>query len=302
MKSERRHELQHNDLLVWVNSVVERIKPYGTLIMLLVVLAVVAFAGWRWWSRQAQADTAYAWDELFGAMNSGDPAVVSDVAEQQPNSEVGQWAGLVAADMYLSNGSRQLFDSKATAAQDLRKSVDGYLSVLQVSRSSTIRERATFGLAKAYESLAGTRQSEGELEKAVQYYQEVASTWPDGAFAGIANQRIEDLQRKETREFYDKFAQYDPQPAYTDEAPPGGAEPTLDLRSLDEGTVPDHTEAIKPGAAPSAEDEAAGAMPASETAAEPAAEAKPQPEAEEAPAETPAGEPAEKPAEAPAVE
>jgi len=147
-------------------------------------------------------------------------------------------------------------ESKATAAQDLRKAVDQYLGVLSSSRQPAIRERATFALAKAYEALAATRQSEGELEKAVGYYQEVASTWPDGAYAGVAQRRIEDLQRQETKEFYDKFAQYDPQPAYSSPLPGGGQTPPLDFESFDEGNVPDLSAAINPPADESPEPEA----------------------------------------------
>lgn len=244
MKRERRHELQQNDLLAWVNGIVEAVRPYSTLIVLLVVLAAVAFGGWKWWSRSAAAESAYAWDDLFNAMSSRNPAEVQEVAELRPGSDVAQWAMLVAGDMYLSSGCQGLFQSKATAAQDLRKAVDSYLSVLGESQNPVLRERATFGLARAYESLAGTRQSAGEIEKAIQHYGEVVENWPDGAYAGAAAERLEDLERQSTKEFYDQFAQYDPQPAYSDQPGPGRKPLEFDADTLDAGKVEDFSKAL----------------------------------------------------------
>jgi len=239
MKGERRHELHQNDLLAWVNNVIQSVKPYSTLIALLAVFAAVAIGGWKWWKRDAATQAASAWDELFSAMNSGSPAQVNEVAELRPGSDVGHWAAVVAGDMYLDAGCRQLFRSKATAAQELRKAVEQYLGVLEQSRASALRERATFGLARAYEALAGTRQSEGELDKARQYYQELVSTWPEGAYATTAHRRLEDLERQDIKVFYDKFAQYDPQPAYSEQPLPEGERPSFDLDSLEEEKVPD---------------------------------------------------------------
>ena len=50
MKSERRHELQHNDLADWFLTTYESMLPYRTVIIfgtLLVVVAAVAWTIWR---------------------------------------------------------------------------------------------------------------------------------------------------------------------------------------------------------------------------------------------------------------
>ena len=120
MKGERRHELQQNDLLAWVNNLGDQIKPYSTLITLLLVLAVVSVGAWRWWSRESATQAAQAWNDLLGAVNSGNPSVVTEVAEERPGSDVAQWAAVVAGDMYLNTGCQELFRSKATAASGSR--------------------------------------------------------------------------------------------------------------------------------------------------------------------------------------
>jgi len=248
MKGERRHELQQNDLLVWVNNALEGVKPYATLITLLLLLAAVATAGWTFWDRQANQEATYAWEELFGAMNSGDRAAqASAVAEQCPGSDVAEWATVVSADTYLDSGCQQLFRSKATAVLELDKAVNQYREVLQTSRTDVIRERASYGLARAYEALAGTRQSGKELDEATKFYQEVATVWPDGTYAEAAGRRLEDLQRPQTLQFYDKFAQFDPKPAYTEMPDTGVEGPKFDLDSLDNMSLDGLYDQLGPG-------------------------------------------------------
>ena len=240
MKGERRHELQHNDLLIWINRLIERVKPYSTLAVLLAILVLVSILGWRWWNHQSSTEAAQAWDDLFGAMDSGNPSLVSQVAESRPDSRVGQWSAVVAAEMYLNKGCQELFRDKLNAGQDLRKAVTEFSAVLSTSRTPAIRQRATFGLAKACEALTGTPQSQGDLEKAIENYQLVASTWPDGPYAKEAALRAEDLQRHDMREFYDKFAKYEPKPTFSEKSAAGNKEgpPALDLKSLDEMSAP----------------------------------------------------------------
>lgn len=289
MKGERRHELQQNDLLIWVNNVVLAVKPHVATILAVVLLVVVATVGWTMWQKTRNIESAGSWDRLYAAVASGQPSVVDGVASERPGSDVSCWASVMAGDMYLGQGCQQLFTSKATAGQDLRKAVDQYRTVLKASRNSVLRERASFGLGRAYESLAGTRQSQGELQEAIKSYKEVVENWPDGAYAGMAKQRLDDLQRKDTLAFYDQFAQFDPQPEYTP-LPPGDAGPKFDLDALDDNMVPDFSKALNldlDGMDSTPEpDSPPESAPATDSADPPeAATDSPQPAAEDAPAD-----------------
>ena len=93
-----------------------------------------------------------------------------------------------------------------------------------------LRERATFGLARTYESLSGTRRAENELQKAIETYEGVVKNWPKGAYAEMASRRLEELRSPETKRFYDKLAQYDPKPVFADT--PGGPGKDLDLGAV----------------------------------------------------------------------
>ena len=244
MKRERRHELHHNELLEWINRVMETIGPYTNLVLGVLLLAAVTIGAWKWWTRSSANEQAAAWTQLYGALSSQNPAEVLSVAEQRPGSDVAYWAAVVAGDMYLSQGCDELFRSKATAGQELRKAVEEYLTVLKRSSSEMIRERATFGLARAYEALAGTSEGQGGLNEAIRYYEDVIKSWPDGTYTALADQRLKDLNNQATKVFYDKFAQYDPQPAYRGQPGMPGEPPPFDLDGLDDQDIPDFSKAL----------------------------------------------------------
>jgi hypothetical protein len=62
-----------------------------------------------------------------------------------------------------------------------------------------LAERATFGLAKARESL-------GQLDEARRGYAAVAAEFPEGALAGLARKHAATVDREATRQWYDWFA------------------------------------------------------------------------------------------------
>lgn len=283
MKSEERHKLQENALAKSLVGVMERVAPYMNAILAVLLLVIVVFGVMKWWRSQSATAAANAWDDLYAAVGANDPAALDRVVEQNQGTEVAYWAAVLSGDIHLASGCQDLFSNKATATQELRKAVEKYQLVRSESRTACLRERATFGVARAYESLAGTRQSEGELPKAIQAYEEVVKNWPKGAYATAAQERIDDLKNPKIKSFYDKFAQYDPQPAFT---PGGPGKPLFDSKSLPEGApIPDFSKKLNDAAKDKepAKDEAK-APPATKDAAPAKEEAKP---AEKAPAKAP---------------
>ena len=51
MKSERRHELQHNVLADWLAKSAETIKPYQNMVFWAVAVGAGGSGGYAWWSR-----------------------------------------------------------------------------------------------------------------------------------------------------------------------------------------------------------------------------------------------------------
>ena len=227
MKSQRRHELEHNALLDWLATTYKQAEPYLNLVLGIVVAAALVVFGYSWWSRQAAGQTAEAWDRFYQAQTANNPVEFEKVAESYPGTHVGQYAAVNAADLRLIFGLNQRFSNQAGAMPELRKAVGLYL-MADESSSPMLRQRATFGLARAYEGL-------GDLEKAIQYYRQLTEKWPKGAYDEVASHALTQLQKPETKAWFDRFAKYDPKPAFTDEP---GKKPVFNLDTFKEPAAP----------------------------------------------------------------
>ena len=235
MKSEERHRLQHNQLADWIAKTITTIKPYQNPILIGLLLVTVGIVAYSVWSRVSAAENTQAWNELNAALESGNIAKLAKVREDHPSTHVAHVAAVVEADYTLADGCNRLFVSKAVANQELAKAIELYLTVLDQSRNSSLLERATFGLARAREAKAVCKVADvnqEELDKAMGLYQEVSTKWPDGAFAIAAARRLDDLKRPATKRLYDRFAKFDPKPAYSGESGLPGQKPSFDLNSL----------------------------------------------------------------------
>ena len=229
MKSERRHELQHNELADWLAKMGEAIRPHQNAILAGLVTVLIVVLGYTYWSRTSAARTTEAWDQVSAAIEGGKIDELAQVAEDYPNSYVGHMAAVVLADVRLAEGCNGLFTDNANARQDLTKAIHLYTIVRDRSRTPSLLERATFGLARA-------RESKGELESAEKLYEEITSTWPEGTYTVAASERLEDLKRPATKKLYDDFRGFDPKPSFSS----GSADrPRFELEDLSEDALED---------------------------------------------------------------
>ncbi|HPP53336.1 MAG TPA: tetratricopeptide repeat protein, partial [Thermoguttaceae bacterium] len=196
-----------------------------------------------------------AWQEVLMnmAVAREKPSELEKTAENFTGSEPGQWAALLAAEAYLANGCDALFQNKAEAREYLNRSRELFQRVLDESRNEMLRERATFGLARADEAA-------GDLEKAIESwsspsaksgqadrgYQGVLNLWPKGAYAEAAKARLEDLKRYSTKKFYDDFVRWTPRPL-----PPEPGDSVLKAKTGPELTIPEGP-VFTPGELPNA--------------------------------------------------
>ena len=210
MKSQERHKLQQNALADWLAKVITATRPYHNAILTGLIVVILVFIVAAWWNSESAAQAENAWTQFFTAFGNSSTSQLVKVAEDYPRSKASPAAVLAAADLQLAQGCNLLFINKASANQELNKAVEMYQSVLDQTRSAVFRAQATFGLAR-------TREAQGKLESAVELYSELTTQWPDTAFAQLAARRLEDLKRAATKELYDKFAQFDPKPAFSKE-------------------------------------------------------------------------------------
>ncbi len=225
MKSERRHELEHNELADWLGGSVETVKPYANVIFGVLLAVLIVVVGGTWWARQSQSQQTESWDAFYTALTSNNPVDLATMAEDYPQSKAADWARVVAADMHLNAGCNQLFTNRADANIELDKAVEFFEEVLDKSQQRVLLDRATYGLAR-------TREAMGELDEAKVLYEKVTQNWSKGPFAEIAANRLKDLEQTGTLAFYDRFAKFDPKPAFSDLPGIPGAGPLFDDSSL----------------------------------------------------------------------
>ena len=215
MKRERRHELQHNDLAEWMIKAYERVVPYRNMVLGTSLLVfVLAIALWFWRSHSF-AQAAEAWNSLgipvfqpqFAAEQT--IGVMQHTAQTNPGMAAAEWAEVFAGDSALMVGTNKVLTDKKIGIEYLSQAQKLYTDALATITIPAAREQAMFGKARAMESLI---QNKTQLDEAVAAYQELKKSFPLGMFQAIADQRIEQLQKKETLKFYEKLAQYSPKP------------------------------------------------------------------------------------------
>jgi tetratricopeptide (TPR) repeat protein len=208
MKSEERHKLQQNELADWLAKTITTIKPYQNAIISGIIVLILAVIFLTWWNSESSTQAGSTWRQYVEAISAGDTGALEKVAEDNPHSQASAAADLAAADIKLFQGCNMLFENKTTANQELSKAAELYQRVIDQAKSPAILAQATFGLAR-------TRESQGKLDEAIQYYTKTASELPNSVYAQMASKRLEDVKQKSTKEMYDKFAKFDPKPAFS---------------------------------------------------------------------------------------
>jgi predicted negative regulator of RcsB-dependent stress response len=226
MKSERRHELQHNELAEWLFKTGEQLKPHQNLIMAVIAAVAVAIIGYTWWTRHTASRINQGWTELGRAMDAGSPDLFAAIADEYPDTVVGQTAAVLLGDVRLSAACNQRFASATLAQRELKAAQDSYAKVLENNLSETLRERATYGMARV-------RETDGQLDAAKQLYSDLVTQWPSGAFAAAAKQRLADFKDPETKLMFASLHKYEPKGEFSEEpgslATPPSAPPVFDV-------------------------------------------------------------------------
>ena len=202
MKTERRHDLQTNELADRLTHWIAAAEPYSrTILGVLLAVVAIVFASGIVAMRDAEK-AAQGWDKFFGALESSNPQDLEKTAEIYASTKVAQWARLAAADLVLNSSINKLLTDKAEAQDELRRVAEMYHRVLTESEEkSPLVARAKYGLAR-------TQESQGLLPLAREEYNEIVRE--GGPFAEAAKERALDLDRPETKAFYDWLASYTP--------------------------------------------------------------------------------------------
>lgn len=204
MKSDRRHELQTNELADGMGHWIERARPHFKTVAAGLVAAVALVCAYLFLTHQSQTREAEGWDEYFAATSANKTEDIQDLINRRPGTAAAQFARLRLADGYLAEGAELLFSDREQAGDKLRLALENYQAVKEEApRKSQLQQRAILGLAR-------TREARNEADEARREYKALIEIDGQSALALAAQQRLEDLERSSTREFLDWFASQDP--------------------------------------------------------------------------------------------
>jgi hypothetical protein len=192
MDSQHRHELNENELAHWLENLIERMKPYGSLIAIGLVGLVLIFTAWGFYQNASTANEAVAWSGYTQALleRAPDLGALETVSTQLDGAgPVADWSSITLADGRLWEASITWLQDRGKATESLTNAREEYERLLLAKRvDKVIQNRARFGLARSYEI-------EGDVEKAIEEYKQV-----DAPFADLAKQRIASLGAPEAQE------------------------------------------------------------------------------------------------------
>jgi hypothetical protein len=208
MKSDRRHELQTNELANWLGRQYERHQGHLPAILwgVLAVVAVVVLVGL--WGSRGSTSVSDAWEEYqIGNIDpKGTPKRLKDLAEKYPNMDIALWARLDYADQLCYDGHAKLDIDRTIATTYLRDAQKNYELILQSPKAlPEMIRRAALAEAKCWELL-------GKRDKAIESYKSAAkrfaTSYPE--LSQDAASRASDLEQPEAADFYQWLASYEP--------------------------------------------------------------------------------------------
>ena len=220
MNSERRHELQQNDLAIYLDKINRSIEPYSKWIALVVGVAIVGGIAYGFYRSEQKAHRSESTLQLIQAAGTQDAEVFLTVSDKYPNTAAGDWARLYQGQSYLSQGIQSLFNDRENAEELLSDAQQALRAAISGNKDKLLRSRGQFGIARAAEAL-------GEIDQAIEEYKKVIEINESEAMNEKAQERIDALSDPTTKAFVSWFADQDFSPR--DPSPP----PTFpDFRSL----------------------------------------------------------------------
>jgi hypothetical protein len=245
MKSERRHELQQNDLAIYLDKINRSIEPYSKLIAVVVGVVIVGGIAYAFYRSEQTAKRSESTLQLIQAVGTQDAEVFLTVSDNYPNTAAGDWARLYQGQSYLSQGIQSLFNDRENAEELLSDAQQALRAAISGKKDKLLLSRGQFGIARAAEAL-------GEIDQAIEEYKKVIEINESEAMNEKAQERIDALSDPEAKTFVSWFADQDFTPRDPSAPPtlPGTGSlpgiPDLDLPPLDLSGGDDDDQESKP--------------------------------------------------------
>lgn len=205
MKSERRHELQKNELADRLASGIESTRALLPVIGIVLAVMLVGAIAWGVYNRYSRGQASAAWTDFYFNLTSGDADSFNDLAADYPRSAAAGWAQQVAGDAFLQRGIASMYRNRTEAKELIGKAIAAFEKVDQAASNPELRAKALLGLAQAHESL-------GDVDQAASFYQQLSKVASQPGLVNEANQRLAFVTSDAGKSFYTWFSQLDPKP------------------------------------------------------------------------------------------
>ena len=152
MNSERRHQLNENELAGALDKFNHSIEPYSKPIALGVAAFFVAVLGYGFYSSTKSDNRSDATLQLIDASITGDTESLATIAAKYPNTSAAAWARLYQGGQQMGIGFSTLYTSRDEAETLLDDAVEAYNQAMELSNDAMIQSRAHYGLAQIAEA------------------------------------------------------------------------------------------------------------------------------------------------------
>ena len=179
--------------------------------MAAVVGVVVVIGVVTYWQGSRAERSITAWNEYFSAVEKRDRVVVAQglekVAANDSNIVPGQMAEILLADIAMNEGIEQLNTDREGGEKLLNDAKNRYFAARSAASDPRLKERATLGLARFYETM-------GLLDDAIKEYRTLADD-PQSLYRLDAERKLEYLSMPATIQFAKAFRDRKPAPKPT---------------------------------------------------------------------------------------
>lgn len=224
MDSNRRHELETNDLKDFFDNFKDFWEKHGNKLLIVLIVALLAYAGPRYYDNWQKGKANDAAEAINSATT---PEALLAVADEHPM--VRDEATRRAADLFFATArDAKIQDDADTAEKALKDAASAYTAIAQRGESPVYQ-------ITGYKGLAKVAQEQGDVEQATAHYEKVIELAGDTytLFAARAEQAIENLPA-----VTNPVAFSPPRPATIDPTPPGSGSGGGDAGSAGDGFGP----------------------------------------------------------------
>jgi len=203
-KTERRHELQQNDLAAYLEQANKRIEPYSKQILVGILLLLAVVVAYSFYNSERNADSSLATMELIQNTNvpTQDTEALAQINETFIETSAGKLAKLYEGMALVSQGNQEIFTERELAIENLESGIEILTATASNTDDTLIKSRAHLGVALANVTL-------GNNAKAIEAYGKVIDANESEAMVENANSRIESLESPASQEFATWFKDAD---------------------------------------------------------------------------------------------